>query len=79
MYLDKSLARNTQASATSSACPARFIGMPESQSCRAFSFTSPVISVSMKPGAMAFERMLRLPNSNATDFVNPTMPAFEAA
>jgi hypothetical protein len=38
-----------------------------------------VISVSINPGAIALQRILREPNSSATDFVNPITPAFEAA
>jgi len=38
----------------------------------------PVISVSIKPGAIALERMPREPSSSATDLVKPMMPALEA-
>ena len=38
-----------------------------------------VMSVSMKPGAIAFTRMLRLASSFATDFVRPISPALLAA
>jgi len=37
-----------------------------------------VISVIMKPGAMAFERIPREPNSLAIDLVNPIIPALDA-
>ena len=37
--------------------------------------SAPVISVSMKPGAMALQRMPREPSSKATDLVKPIIPA----
>jgi hypothetical protein len=46
---------------------------------RAASGSPAVMSVSMKPGATALTRMLRLASSRATDFVRPMRPAFVAA
>ena len=43
------------------------------------SFNSDVMSVSMKPGAMALTVMPREANSRATDLVNPISPALLAA
>ncbi len=37
------------------------------------------MSVPMKPGATTLAVTPREPTSFATDFVNPTIPAFEAA
>ena len=37
------------------------------------------MSVSIKPGAMALQRTLRLPSSAAIDLVKPMIPAFAAA
>jgi hypothetical protein len=37
------------------------------------------MSVSMNPGAIALQRILRLPTSAAIDFVNPMIPALLAA
>jgi len=38
-----------------------------------------VISVSINPGAMAFDLMFLDPSSRATDLVKPMIPAFDAA
>jgi hypothetical protein len=43
------------------------------------SFNLAVISVSINPGAITLQRILRDPNSKATDFEKPITPAFEAA
>jgi hypothetical protein len=37
------------------------------------------MSVSMKPGATTFAVTFRDASSRATDFVKPTIPAFDAA
>jgi hypothetical protein len=59
--------------------PARFRGMASRQVCTVFSSSLAVISVSINPGATAFDRMPREPNSRAMDLVNPMIPALEAA
>ena len=43
-----------------------------------FSSKTPVISVEINPGAIALERIFLDPNSFATDFVKPNIPAFDA-
>lgn len=40
---------------------------------------TPVISVSINPGATALERIFREPSSSAIDLVKPIIPALEAA
>ena len=63
----------------SSTVPARFSGIASVQPSTTFGSRAAVISVAIKPGAMALQRMPREPNSNATDFVKPMIPAFDAA
>ena len=72
-------ARNTVVFATSSAVPPRFKGMLSLHPATTFGSNASVISVSMNPGAIALLRIFLEPNSKATDFVNPMIPAFEAA
>ena len=74
-----SLARKTQACATSSVVPGRFMGMRLHQVSISSLGTSAVISVSMKPGHTTLTRMLRVANSLAQLLLKPMMPAFEAA
>jgi hypothetical protein len=52
--------------------------MEASHALRASSGILAVISVIIKPGAMALERIPLEPNSRAIDLVNPIIPAFEA-
>ena len=72
-------AKNKQAFATSTVVPPRFNGIVSLQPCTTSSLSLAVISVSIKPGAIALQRMFLDPNSKATDLVNPITPAFEAA
>ena len=55
----------------SSGDPPRLSGIPLRHPCTTSSGKLPVISVSIKPGAITFERMFRDPNSKAIDFENP--------
>ena len=73
------LAKNTAASATSSALPNLLRGIAESICFFISSFNTSVISVSIKPGAIALTVMPRAPSSLATDLVIPITPALEAA
>ena len=79
IYADSSLAKNRTQLATSSGFPPRFKGIPLTHSAFTSSLRLYVISVSIKPGAMALQRMFLEPNSFATDFVKPIIPALEAA
>ena len=72
-------AKNKHALAISSGVPPRLSGIASRQPFTVSSGKEPVISVSIKPGAIALQRILREPNSKATDFVKPKIPAFEAA
>ena len=72
-------AKKTHTLATSSGVPPLFKGIASLQPLTTSSFNFAVISVSMKPGAIALHRILREPNSNAIDFVKPFIPAFDAA
>ena len=63
----------------SSGLPPRLSGMPFRHPSTTSSGKLAVISVSIKPGAITLERMLRDPNSKAMDFEKPMIPALEAA
>ena len=63
----------------SSAGPNQPIGICFKMSAFNSSFSSDVMSVSMKPGAMALTVMPRDANSRATDCVKPISPALLAA
>lgn len=71
--------KKTQAFAISSGDPPRLSGILLRHPCTTSSGKLPVISVSIKPGAITLERILRDPNSRAIDFENPMIPALEAA
>jgi hypothetical protein len=72
-------AKNTTASATSSAVPSRAAGIASSIFCRCGVGNPCVISVSMKPGETALTRMLREASSRARLFVKPISAALVAA
>lgn len=60
--------RKITALATSSGVPPRFSGMASRRNCLTVSsLRTPVISVSMKSGAIALQRGAGYPNSRATD------------
>ena len=65
--------------AISSTCPAFFMGMAEIAASLAFSGMEAVISVAIKPGAIALTVTPLEASSFATDFVIPIMPAFALA
>ena len=72
-------ARNKVRFATSSTVPPRFNGIASLQPCTIFSSRLAVISVSIKPGAIALQRIFLDPNSRAIDLVKPIIPALLAA
>src|ERR1022692_3731911 len=74
MYDALSLARNSAVRATSSAAPNRPSGMRDLYVVWTASGKTDVISVSIKPGAIALTRRPREPNPSATDFVRPSTP-----
>ena len=78
IYADKSEARNRAKLATSSGVPPRRRGICSAQAFFTSSGSALVISVMMKPGAMALWRILRTPISLAADLVKPMIPAFDA-
>ena len=59
--------------------PSRSSGICPDSAARASGVIAAVMSVSMKPGATAFTRMLRDASSFATDLVRPMSPALLAA
>ena len=61
------------------ACPRGRAGSLAKTASRAFSDIASVMSVSMKPGAIALTVMPREASSRATDFVKPITPALLAA
>jgi len=65
--------------AISFAVPPRLSGIALRQPSTISGASFAVISVSIKPGAMALQRIFREPNSKATDLVKPKIPALEAA
>ena len=71
-------AKNTVALAISSVLPPRFNGMLSLHPCTVASSKPAVISVSIKPGAITLQRMLREPNSKAVDLLKPIIAALEA-
>ena len=77
-YEPISEAKNKQQFATSSGFPALFNGIFCIQVFTTSSPSAPVISVSIKPGAMALHRMFLEPNSCAIDLVKPIMPDLDA-
>ena len=79
MYPDISEAKNKAKLATSSGVPPLFNGIASRHCCTISSGSFPVISVSIKPGAIALQRIFRDPNSSAIERVNPKIPALEAA
>ena len=72
-------AKKTHALAMSSGVPPRFKGIESLQPCTVASSNLPVISVSIKPGAITLLRTFLEPSSKATDFENPRIPDLEAA
>ena len=71
--------RKRTAPATSSGLPSRPSGVFARIACRAASGRTSVSAVPIYPGATALARTPREPSSRASDFVNPMIPAFEAA
>ena len=65
--------------ATSSGSPPRRIGMSVTNCLSVSSGSALVMSVKIKPGAIALARIPRAPSSLATDFVRAMIPALEAA
>ena len=63
----------------SSGAPRMPRGMFLMRASLAASGMASVISVAIKPGAIALQVTLRLANSFAQDFVKPMRPAFDAA
>ena len=71
--------RKATAPATSSGCPTRPSGMAPAIVSRAACVMAAVMSVSMNPGATQLTVMLREASSRASERVNPSVPAFDAA
>src|ERR1035437_9940651 len=65
--------------AMSAGVPSRARGIWVRSAERASAVIAPVMSVSMNPGAIALQRMLREASSLATDLVSPINPALLAA
>ena len=79
MYDDESDAKNKHKLATSSTVPPLFKGIPLRHCLMVSSVSFSVISVSIKPGAIALHLIFLEANSSAIDFVKPFTPAFDAA
>ena len=71
--------RNRTAPATSSGSPSLPSGVFVSIAAWASSGSTSVSLEWMYPGATTFARTFLLPSSRASDFVNPMIPAFDAA
>ena len=79
MQLALSEARNKHNSDTSSTIPALFRGIDSIHLSNSPEPSLLVISVSIKPGAIALHLIFLEANSSAIDFVKPFTPAFDAA
>ena len=77
-YDDKSEAKNNEVFATSSTLPPRCSGIWLLHCSTVSDVRACVISVSIKPGAIALDLIFLDPNSNAMDLVNPIIAAFDA-